>query len=170
MNDTDCCQLYASRSALCVLFNPTGEAGSGGEAALSEPHNFVLRLTQQFPGDVGVFAPYLLNTVTLQPGEAIFLAANEPHAYLDGTRPAATRPQKHSPTLVHPNWLLFVLCFVCTSHTLPGDIVEVMACSDNVVRAGLTPKLRDVKTLCSMLTYRCFGVTAACVVWCWRSV
>ncbi len=28
-----------------------------------------------------------------------------------------------------------------------------MACSDNVVRAGLTPKLKDVDTLCSMLTY-----------------
>jgi mannose-6-phosphate isomerase len=30
-----------------------------------------------------------------------------------------------------------------------------MACSDNVVRAGLTPKYKDVKTLCSMLTYSC---------------
>lgn len=29
-----------------------------------------------------------------------------------------------------------------------------MACSDNVVRAGLTPKWKDVDTLCSMLTYR----------------
>ena len=28
-----------------------------------------------------------------------------------------------------------------------------MALSDNVVRAGLTPKFRDVETLCSMLTY-----------------
>lgn len=29
-----------------------------------------------------------------------------------------------------------------------------MACSDNVVRAGLTPKFKDVKTLCNMLTYK----------------
>lgn len=29
-----------------------------------------------------------------------------------------------------------------------------MACSDNVVRAGLTPKFKDVDTLCKMLTYR----------------
>lgn len=29
-----------------------------------------------------------------------------------------------------------------------------MACSDNVVRAGLTPKFKDVKTLCEMLDYR----------------
>lgn len=28
-----------------------------------------------------------------------------------------------------------------------------MACSDNVVRAGLTPKYKDVKTLCDMLNY-----------------
>lgn len=30
-----------------------------------------------------------------------------------------------------------------------------MACSDNVVRAGLTPKLKDVDTLCEMLDYHC---------------
>jgi mannose-6-phosphate isomerase len=30
-----------------------------------------------------------------------------------------------------------------------------MACSDNVVRAGLTPKYKDVETLCNMLTYSC---------------
>ena len=29
-----------------------------------------------------------------------------------------------------------------------------MAASDNVVRAGLTPKFRDTDTLCSMLTYK----------------
>lgn len=34
-----------------------------------------------------------------------------------------------------------------------GDGVECMACSDNVVRAGLTPKFKDVETLCSMLDY-----------------
>lgn len=30
-----------------------------------------------------------------------------------------------------------------------------MACSDNVVRAGLTPKYIDVDTLCQMLNYNC---------------
>lgn len=30
-----------------------------------------------------------------------------------------------------------------------------MACSDNVVRAGLTPKFKDKNTLCEMLTYNC---------------
>lgn len=34
-----------------------------------------------------------------------------------------------------------------------ADIVECMATSDNVIRAGLTPKLRDVPNLVSGLTY-----------------
>ncbi len=37
---------------------------------------------------------------------------------------------------------------------LAGDCIECMALSDNVVRAGLTPKLKDVEVLCNMLTYR----------------
>lgn len=32
--------------------------------------------------------------------------------------------------------------------------MECMACSDNVVRAGLTPKFKDVDTLCEMLEYK----------------
>ena len=38
---------------------------------------------------------------------------------------------------------------------LSGDCIECMACSDNVVRAGLTPKLIDVPTLCEILIYQC---------------
>ena len=38
---------------------------------------------------------------------------------------------------------------------LSGDCVECMACSDNVVRAGLTPKLIDAEVLCEMLEYIC---------------
>ncbi|NLT51862.1 MAG: mannose-6-phosphate isomerase, class I [Ignavibacteria bacterium] len=36
---------------------------------------------------------------------------------------------------------------------LKGNIVECMANSDNVVRAGLTPKFKDVKTLVDILKY-----------------
>lgn len=36
---------------------------------------------------------------------------------------------------------------------LSGHILECMAASDNVVRAGLTPKARDVDVLVDMLTY-----------------
>ncbi|EPS59833.1 hypothetical protein M569_14970 [Genlisea aurea] len=85
---------------------------------LTEKEELVLRLEKQYPGDVGVLAGFLFNHVKLRPGEALYLGANEPHAY------------------VH------------------GECVECMATSDNVVRAGLTPKYRDVETLCSMLTYK----------------
>ncbi|CDW55080.1 mannose 6 phosphate isomerase [Trichuris trichiura] len=76
------------------------------------------RLNKHFPRDVGCWAPFFLNHFCLQPGEAVFLGANEAHAYLF------------------------------------GDCIECMACSDNTVRAGLTPKFKDVQNLCRMLTYR----------------
>lgn len=41
---------------------------------------------------------------------------------------------------------------------LSGDCIECMSCSDNVVRAGLTPKFKDVENLLSMLIYD--GATA----------
>ncbi|XP_016066021.1 PREDICTED: mannose-6-phosphate isomerase isoform X3 [Miniopterus natalensis] len=44
----------------------------------------LLQLHQQYPGDVGCFAIYFLNLLTLKPGEAMFLEANVPHAYLKG--------------------------------------------------------------------------------------
>ncbi|XP_035422594.1 mannose-6-phosphate isomerase isoform X1 [Cygnus atratus] len=92
------------------------EAAEGQDTSGSNG-DLLLRLHSQFPGDIGCFAVYFLNLVRLEPGEAMFLAANEPHAYLQ------------------------------------GDCVECMACSDNTVRAGLTPKFIDVLTLCEMLNY-----------------
>lgn len=71
-----------------------------------------------FPNDVGVLSIFFLNILQLKPGQAIFLAANEPHAYLS------------------------------------GDCIECMACSDNVIRAGLTPKFKDVETLLKMLDFK----------------
>ncbi|TOR00617.1 mannose-6-phosphate isomerase, partial [Vibrio parahaemolyticus] len=55
--------------------------------------------------------PLMLNVLTLSPGEAMFLDARTPHAYLKGTG------------------------------------LEIMANSDNVLRAGLTPKHIDVVEL-----------------------
>ena len=43
---------------------------------------------------------------------------------------------------------------------LKGNIVECMANSDNVVRAGLTPKFKDVETLAEILTWG--NTTCAC--------
>lgn len=37
---------------------------------------------------------------------------------------------------------------------LSGELVECMINSDNVVRGGLTPKLKDVKTLCEILPFQ----------------
>lgn len=77
------------------------------------------RLNKQYPGgDVGLFSIYFFNYIILQPGEAILLKANVPHAYLH------------------------------------GECIECMACSDNVVRAGLTPKFKDISTLIEMLDYQ----------------
>jgi mannose-6-phosphate isomerase len=68
-------------------------------------------------GDVGVLAFLFLNLVELLPGDAVFIAANVLHAYLD------------------------------------GELVECMANSDNVIRAGLTAKFCDVDRLLSVVDY-----------------
>lgn len=106
---------YAEQLKLLVQ-RVTQQVQSGSDVS-SCIGDLLLTLNSQFPGDIGCFAIYFLNVVTLQPGEAMYLGANEPHAYLE------------------------------------GDCVECMACSDNTVRAGLTPKFIDVDTLCEMLTY-----------------
>ncbi|KAK3986796.1 mannose-6-phosphate isomerase [Cladorrhinum sp. PSN332] len=111
----------------------TAAAGKLVEAASSEGDNFagsgvpatsgsvlaelVTRLHGQYGPDYGLFVFFFLNYVTLSPGEALFLRADDIHAYIS------------------------------------GDIIECMASSDNVVRAGLTPKFKDVDTLVNMLTY-----------------
>lgn len=80
--------------------------------------DLLIRLNKQFPNDIGLFCGGLmLNHCYLNPGEALFLKAKDPHAYIS------------------------------------GDIIECMAASDNVVRAGFTPKFKDVKHLVEMLTY-----------------
>lgn len=93
-------------------------AGDGGPSNTGkELSDLMIRLNGQFPGDIGLFVTFFLNYVKLEVGEAMFLKADDIHAYLS------------------------------------GDIIECMASSDNVVRAGFTPKFKDVSTLTSMLTY-----------------
>ncbi|WKE71375.1 mannose-6-phosphate isomerase, class I [Streptomyces sp. WP-1] len=53
-------------------------------ARLGGDHAPYAGLAHHFPGDPGVIAAMLLNHVRLQPGEALFLGAGVPHAYLDG--------------------------------------------------------------------------------------
>ncbi|MDX5626870.1 MULTISPECIES: mannose-6-phosphate isomerase [unclassified Brenneria] len=76
-----------------------------------EPWATIRDITRFYPDDSGLFSPLLLNVITLQPGEAMFLYAQTPHAYLNGVA------------------------------------LEVMANSDNVLRAGLTPKYIDIPEL-----------------------
>lgn len=71
----------------------------------------VIRLAEAYPGDPGAVTSVLLNPVTLQPGEALFVPTGTVHAYLQGVG------------------------------------VEIMANSDNVLRAGLTGKHVDVAEL-----------------------
>jgi mannose-6-phosphate isomerase len=41
-------------------------------------------VAERYPQDIGALVTTLLDTVTLQPGEAIYLPAGVPHSYLDG--------------------------------------------------------------------------------------
>jgi len=45
---------------------------------------WMLKLAEDYPNDIGVLSPVLLNLVCLEPGQAIFLDAGELHAYLEG--------------------------------------------------------------------------------------
>ncbi|UQX01423.1 mannose-6-phosphate isomerase, class I [Streptomyces sp. RerS4] len=59
------------------------EAAAAAER-LAGPYAPYAGLVHDYPGDPGVIAAMLLNHVRLQPGEAMFLGAGIPHAYLDG--------------------------------------------------------------------------------------
>ena len=106
-------QLFAS------LLNMQGEEKSHALAVLKaalesqqgEPWETIRLIAQFYPDDSDLFSPLLLNVVKLNPGEAMFLFAETPHAYLQGVA------------------------------------LEVMANSDNVLRAGLTPKYIDIPEL-----------------------
>jgi mannose-6-phosphate isomerase len=45
---------------------------------------WMIHLHHEYPADIGVLAPALLNLICLEPGQAVFLQAGELHAYLDG--------------------------------------------------------------------------------------
>lgn len=111
------CPQAAVEKALDGVTKQLSEGASDGKDVDADADELFQRLQTFYPGDVGCFAAYLLNHVRMKPGEAFFMAPNEPHAYLS------------------------------------GQCVEIMACSDNVIRAGLTPKYKDVDTLIDILTY-----------------
>ncbi|MEU9237849.1 mannose-6-phosphate isomerase, class I [Streptomyces subrutilus] len=92
------------------------EAAAAAER-LGGPYAPYAHLVHDHPGDPGVIAAMLLNHFRLQPGEAVFLGAGVPHAYIDGLG------------------------------------VELLANSDNVLRAGLTPKHVDVPELLKIVKF-----------------
>ncbi len=53
-------------------------------SVFSAEYRTALELGERYPGDPGVLASLLLNRVTLHPGEALYLAAGNLHAYLAG--------------------------------------------------------------------------------------
>jgi mannose-6-phosphate isomerase len=59
------------------------EAAEAAER-LGGPHALYASIARYYPGDPGVIAAMLLNHVQLRPGEAMFLDAGVPHAYLGG--------------------------------------------------------------------------------------
>lgn len=49
-----------------------------------QAYKWMINLHREYPADIGVFSPVLLNLICLKPGQAMFLRAGELHAYLDG--------------------------------------------------------------------------------------
>ncbi|MFD6351365.1 mannose-6-phosphate isomerase, class I [Nocardia tengchongensis] len=58
-------------------------AASGSKEFVPEVRT-ALELAEAYPGDAGVLAALLLNRITLEPGEGLFLDAGNLHAYLRG--------------------------------------------------------------------------------------
>ncbi|CAB1061216.1 Mannose-6-phosphate isomerase (EC [Olavius sp. associated proteobacterium Delta 1] len=46
--------------------------------------DWMKKLSEEYPSDIGVLSPILLNLICLEPGQALFLPAGELHAYLEG--------------------------------------------------------------------------------------
>jgi mannose-6-phosphate isomerase len=58
---------------------------AGSLGGNSDPvFEWIQRLYREYPNDLGVLFPALLNLFCLEPRQALYLAAGEPHAYLDG--------------------------------------------------------------------------------------
>ncbi len=46
--------------------------------------HWMVELNREYPQDIGIFSPVLLNLVELRPGDAMYLEAGELHCYLNG--------------------------------------------------------------------------------------
>ena len=119
-NEANLAKLFATLLSLQdeAKSRAIGVLKSAINAREGEPWQTIKSIAIDYPDDSGLFSPLLLNVITLQPGEAMFLFAETPHAYLKGVA------------------------------------LEVMANSDNVLRAGLTPKFIDIPELLANLKFQ----------------
>jgi mannose-6-phosphate isomerase len=80
--------LGADPEEMAATVHAATEAAARLAAAPGTPHAAAYaayaNAAHSFPGDRGVIAAMLLNHVRLQPGEALYLGAGVPHAYLEG--------------------------------------------------------------------------------------
>jgi mannose-6-phosphate isomerase len=80
--------LRADPEAMAETVRTATEAAARLAATPGTPHADTYaayaKAARSFPGDRGIIAAMLLNYVVLQPGEALYLGAGVPHAYLDG--------------------------------------------------------------------------------------
>jgi mannose-6-phosphate isomerase len=82
----------ALREAMTSLFNvPAGRrAGlvarvrAAGRFRPEPEYRLAAELADRYPGDIGVVVSFLLNLLTLAPGEAIYMPAGNLHMYLSG--------------------------------------------------------------------------------------
>lgn len=65
----------------CMSLVSRYDSRTGGE---DDTRDLVLALSRYFPGDIGIMCVFMLNTICLQPGEAIYLDSGVPHAYISG--------------------------------------------------------------------------------------
>ncbi|WP_067720278.1 mannose-6-phosphate isomerase, class I [Nocardia yamanashiensis] len=69
----------------CVRYLSERDAGyDGTPKEFTAEVRTALELAEAYPGDAGVLAALLLNRITLEPGQGLFLAAGNLHAYLSG--------------------------------------------------------------------------------------
>ncbi|MGW7351229.1 mannose-6-phosphate isomerase, class I [Streptomyces sp. NPDC054784] len=78
--DRDVVAATVARVAAALERLAAEEGGSGAR----DPYTPYASIARHYPGDPGVIAAMLLHHVRLQPGEALYLGAGVPHAYLDG--------------------------------------------------------------------------------------
>jgi mannose-6-phosphate isomerase len=114
------------RSLISLLFDPDSTISSEainefasactdrltrGNSPSPRTDRLISKLAMKYPGDPGVVVAFLMNPVSLRPGEVAYIPPRQIHSYQSGLG------------------------------------IEVMATSDNVVRAGLTHKHVDATQL-----------------------